>query len=81
MYGFVFVTEGAAVPKHCDKREGDSRIGGNKLRLSPCDSYNYSPLTHVGGNGCFIILKYKILQSERKQCVLCLLAFLAQTVE
>lgn len=58
MYGFAFVTEGAVVPEHCDKREGDSRISGNKLRLSPCDSYNHSPLAHVGGNDGFVILKY-----------------------
>lgn len=50
-----FFTEGAAVPEHCDKRERDSRIGGNQLCLSPCDPYNHSTLTHVGGNGCFVI--------------------------
>jgi len=55
IYGCVFVAEGAAVPEHCDKRERESWIGGNKLRLSTCDSYNHSTLTHVGGNGCFFI--------------------------
>lgn len=54
IYKCVFVAEGAAVPEHCDKRERGSWIGGNKLRLSTCDSYNHSTLTHVGGNGCFV---------------------------
>lgn len=55
MYRCVFAAEGAAVPEHCDKRERESWIGGNKLRLSTCDSYNHSTLTHVGGNVCFVI--------------------------